>query len=100
MMGVVIPAPVQVRGELQRKSRLKTLDSPVSSTGQAYQVRNDKVCKVFSEKQHEGDRFVKCLGQPCLLRAFFSCLQIFCLIVGWSVDRGERSDACLKENIP
>ena len=31
----VIPAPYQVRGKLQRESR-KTLDSPVSSTGQAY----------------------------------------------------------------
>jgi hypothetical protein len=30
----VIPAPYQVRGKLQQESR-KTLDSPVSSTGQA-----------------------------------------------------------------
>jgi len=30
----VIPAPYQVRGKLQQGSR-KTLDSPVSSTGQA-----------------------------------------------------------------
>jgi hypothetical protein len=27
----------------------ETLDSPVSSTGQAYQVRNDKICEVISE---------------------------------------------------
>ena len=27
---------------------LKRLDSPVSSTGQADQVRNDKMCKVIS----------------------------------------------------
>jgi len=30
----LIPAPYQVRGKLQQESR-KTLDSPVSSTGQA-----------------------------------------------------------------
>ena len=100
MMRVVIPAPYQVRGELQRESRSKTLDSPVSGTGQAYQVRNDKMCKVFSETRHEGDRFVKCLRHPCPPPAFFSCLQMFCLIVGWFVDREERSDACLRENIP
>jgi hypothetical protein len=37
----VIPAPYQVRGKLQQESR-KTLDSPVSSTGQACQARNDR----------------------------------------------------------
>jgi len=31
----VIPAPYQVRGELQRESSSQILDSPVSSTGQA-----------------------------------------------------------------
>ena len=31
----VIPAPYQVRGKLQRESSSETLDSPVSSTGQA-----------------------------------------------------------------
>ena len=40
------------RDKLQRESRSKTLDSPVSSTGQAYQVRNDKMCKVFSDTVH------------------------------------------------
>ena len=30
----------------------ETLDSPVSSTGQAYQVRNDKMCKAFSQTVH------------------------------------------------
>jgi hypothetical protein len=73
-MGVVIPAP--------------------------YQVRGDKVCKVFSEKRHEGNRFVRCLKHPLPASAIFPCLQIFCLIVGWFVDREERSDPCLKENIP
>jgi hypothetical protein len=43
----VIPAPYQVRGKLQRESRLKGLDSPASSTGQAYQVRNDEIVKPF-----------------------------------------------------
>jgi len=49
---VIIPAPYQVRDKLQRESRSKALDSPVSSTGQAYQVRNDKMCKVISETLH------------------------------------------------
>jgi hypothetical protein len=31
----VIPAPYQVRGKLRRESSPETLDSPVSSTGQA-----------------------------------------------------------------
>jgi len=53
----VIPAPYQVRGKLQQESRLRpcegreplfrNLDSPVSSTGQAYQARNDKLDKIY-----------------------------------------------------
>jgi len=31
----------------------ETLDSPVSSTGQAYQVQNDKMRKVIYETLHE-----------------------------------------------
>jgi len=42
----VIPAPYQARGKLQRESR-KKMDSPVSSTGQAYQARNDKPAKIY-----------------------------------------------------
>jgi len=38
----VIPAPYKVQDKLQREFSPQTLDSPVSSTGQAYQVRNDK----------------------------------------------------------
>jgi len=38
----VILALYQVRGKLQRESGSETLDSPVSSTGQACQARNDK----------------------------------------------------------
>jgi hypothetical protein len=41
---VVIPVKTGIQ--------LKRLDSPVSSTGQAYQVRNDVQCKVFSETVH------------------------------------------------
>ncbi len=40
------------RGKLQQESRSKRLDSPVLSTGQAYQVRNDKMRKVISEIVH------------------------------------------------
>ena len=32
----VIPAPYQVRGKLQQESSSETMDSPVSSTGQAW----------------------------------------------------------------
>jgi hypothetical protein len=48
----VVPAPYQVRGKLQRESRLKRLDSPVSSTGQASQARNDTMRKVISKTVH------------------------------------------------
>jgi len=41
----VIPAPYHVRGKLQRESSSEILDSPVSSTGQAYQARNDNLSK-------------------------------------------------------
>ena len=39
---VVIPVPHHVRDKLQPESR-RALDAPVSSTGQAYQVRHDGV---------------------------------------------------------
>jgi hypothetical protein len=66
----VIPAPYRVRGKLQRESRvpggnrdpvLETssrlasggrLDSPVSGTGQAYQVRNDCLFDQFLKPLH------------------------------------------------
>jgi hypothetical protein len=55
-LSAVIPAPYpavgsnrQERGKLRREFRFKRLDSPVSSTGQAYQVQNDKRSKVVSE---------------------------------------------------
>jgi hypothetical protein len=41
VMGFVIPAKAGIQ--------LKGLDSPVSSTGQAYQVRNDGLCKAIYE---------------------------------------------------
>jgi hypothetical protein len=44
IMRVVIPAKAGIQ--------LKRLDSPVSSTGQGYQVRNDGFCKIISESHH------------------------------------------------
>jgi hypothetical protein len=61
---VVIPAPYPVAGLIDRYGVNssgnpdclwpggKTLDSPVSSTGQAYQVRNDVLRNVISETVH------------------------------------------------
>jgi|GEM_PF-5415932 hypothetical protein len=41
VMGFVIPAKAGIQ--------FKGLDSPVSSTGQAYQVRKDGLCKIIYE---------------------------------------------------
>ena len=48
----VIPAPCQVRDELQRESSPEILDSPVSSTGQACQARNDNQSKGTFDAVH------------------------------------------------
>jgi hypothetical protein len=40
---------VPLKSLQKRESGLKRLDSPVSTEGQAYRVRNDKMCKVISE---------------------------------------------------
>jgi len=48
----VIPAPYQARAKLQRESSSEILDSPVSSTGQAGQARNDNQSKETLDAIH------------------------------------------------